>query len=183
MIDRGRFYTDVRGPIFGGRISPLQFKRIDAVLDGLDQRKLSVEKCAYVLATAHWESDKWQAMTEYASGKAYEGRADLGNVVAGDGPRFRGRGLVMITGRDNYRDWSKRLKVDFLADPELVTYLRHAVPILIDGMILGTFTGHRLADYFNATMTGWVMARRIINRLDKAPEIAEIAKSFHKALS
>lgn len=45
---------------------------------------------------------------ELASGVAYEGRHDLGNTQRGDGARFRGRGLIQLTGRANYtsfRDW------------------------------------------------------------------------------
>lgn len=39
---------------------------------------------------------------EIASGKAYEGRRDLGNTRPGDGPRFKGAGCLQLTGRYNY---------------------------------------------------------------------------------
>ncbi len=48
----------------------------------------------------------------------YEGRVDLGNVQKGDGFRFRGRGLIQITGRANYAHASQRLGVDFVARPD-----------------------------------------------------------------
>lgn len=50
----------------------------------------------------------------------YEGRADLGNTQPGDGFRFRGRGLIQITGRDNYQRAAAGLGVDVVADPQLL---------------------------------------------------------------
>lgn len=50
----------------------------------------------------------------------YEGRADLGNTQRGDGFRFRGRGLIQITGRDNYQRLAAGLGVDVVADPQLL---------------------------------------------------------------
>ena len=47
----------------------------------------------------------------------YEGRVDLGNTQPGDGLRFLGRGLIMITGRDNYEDVTHALNHDFVATP------------------------------------------------------------------
>jgi len=56
----------------------------------------------------------------------YEGRADLGNTIKGDGFRYRGRGLLQITGRANYRSLSKRLGVDFENQPELLAEYKFA---------------------------------------------------------
>jgi putative chitinase len=51
-------------------------------------------------------------------GTLYEGRKNLGNTVAGDGPRFIGRGVLQLTGRANYADMSKKIGIDIVASPE-----------------------------------------------------------------
>lgn len=57
---------------------------------------------------------------ELASGQAYEGRQDLGNTHAGDGVRYKGRGLIQITGRANYSAISKDLNIDFITNHTLL---------------------------------------------------------------
>ena len=72
------------------------------------------------------ESGEFKFMEEIASGDAYEGREDLGNVVKGDGRRFKGRGSIQLTGRANYTKATKALGLPLLEQPELAAKPEHA---------------------------------------------------------
>lgn len=85
--------------------------------------------CHFLAQAAH-ESDGFRTTEEYggpAYFEKYNGRKDLGNTQAGDGPRFKGRGIFQLTGRANYRAFTvwlrKRLPScpDFEANPALVS--------------------------------------------------------------
>ena len=65
------------------------------------------------------ESGSFRYMEEIASGAAYEGRKDLGNVRKGDGKRYKGRGPIQITGRANYRKFGRRIGIDIESNPEI----------------------------------------------------------------
>jgi putative chitinase len=80
----------------------------------------------HFLAQLAHESAGFKTTTEYASGKAYEGRKDLGNTQKGDGVRYKGRGLIQITGRSNYNTMSKAFGVDFVKEPELAAEFPYA---------------------------------------------------------
>ncbi len=90
---------------------------------GIDSDK---EVAAFIAQIGH-ESGQLRYVEELASGSAYEGRKDLGNTQAGDGVRFKGRGLIQITGRFNYTQLSKDLGEDFIKHPELLSTPKYAV--------------------------------------------------------
>ncbi|WAJ27130.1 glycoside hydrolase family 19 protein [Antarcticirhabdus aurantiaca] len=182
-MDLAQFFATIRAAPFAGSLSQEAVDGVSAILaafqvygDG-DRGKL-----AYILATAFHEGDRFRTMREYASGEAYEGRRDLGNTTAGDGRRFRGRGFVQITGRRNYTDWAKRLGVDLVGNPDLAEQRPIAARILVEGMMLGTFTGRKLGDYVAGTKVDYREARRVVNGTDKAELIAGHARQFEVAL-
>lgn len=80
-----------------------------------------LREAAFIATIAH-ESGELQYTAEIwgpsHAQEGYEGRADLGNNVAGDGKRFRGRGLIEITGRANYQEISDALLIDYVSEPE-----------------------------------------------------------------
>lgn len=79
------------------------------------------ERAHFLSQCAH-ESGGFRWKKEFASGKAYEGRKDLGNTQTGDGVKFKGRGYIQITGRANYQKYQNYLKsigskVDIMTNP------------------------------------------------------------------
>lgn len=77
-------------------------------------------RTAHFLAQIAHESGDFNYVRELASGDAYEGRTDLGNTQPGDGRKFKGRGLIQITGRANYTELGNSLKVNLLDNPTLL---------------------------------------------------------------
>lgn len=89
----------------------------------------SAQEYAHFLAQACHETDRFKTLREYASGKSYEGRKDLGNSQQGDGARFRGRGIFQTTGRTNYAllGVKKGKRSMFLEAPALLEVPEYAV--------------------------------------------------------
>jgi len=206
-MDHAKFFAAARSSLFGGRLSPNQVDGMEAILAVWRAAPFDIRWLAYILATAYHESDRTMcAVSENlnysASGllatfpkyftlsqaaayarqpqrianRAYANRMGNRNEASGDGWRYRGRGLVQITGRDNYA------KYGIAEDPDKALDPVKTVEILSDGMINGRFTGKRLSDYFSATVSDWTGARKIINGIDRATDIAGYAKKFAAAL-
>lgn len=194
-LDRAKFYAGVRDEPFPKKLKPVTVTNIDTILDEFDKRandgtigadwNTALKYLAYILATRFAEcgpdmapvregfskSDK--AAREYVKRKRYKYSAVVnGNV-------YYGRGGVQLTWLDNYDAMGKILGVDLVGNPDLALDPRISTLIQFEGMTRGTFTGKRLADYFAPGLADWKGARRIINRQDRATEIANIAKMFY----
>ncbi|SEL59146.1 glycoside hydrolase family 19 protein [Pseudomonas agarici] len=86
----------------------------------------------------------------------YEGRKDLGNTHPCDGSKYRGRGLIQITGRANYESCGKALGLDLIAAPEL---LEHPGPACMSA--------------------GWFWSARGLNALADAGQFTKITSRIN----
>lgn len=111
----------------------LELDRADQLLDGFNMAAQLAEintprRMAHWCAQLGHESSSLRYMEEIATGQAYEGREDLGNVRPGDGRRFKGHGPIQVTGRANHAAATKWMRterwidssIDFEKTPELL---------------------------------------------------------------
>ena len=84
-----------------------------AGMTSLNQRRHLISQ------TCH-ETGRYRWMKELADGSAYEGRSDLGNNQPGDGTRYRGGGVIQLTGRYNYQRFSDWLERNGLRDENVM---------------------------------------------------------------
>lgn len=98
----------------------------------------------------------FKPIEEISSGEQYEGRRDLGNDVPGDGPRFKGRGLIQRTGRYNYEIATHQLKIDLILHPEKLLELSVAAKDFAN-----YFKDKRCHEACNNK--DWMKVRRLVN--------------------
>ena len=78
---------------------------------------------AMFMAQMSHESGSFRYAEEIHDGSDYEGSSILGNNQPGDGPRFKGRGYIQLTGRWNYGHYGKMIGVDLVNNPQLTLTL------------------------------------------------------------
>jgi putative chitinase len=105
-----------------------------------------LREAAFLAQLGH-ESLDLRYMEEIASGKAYEGRTDLGNINPGDGVRYKGRGPIQLTGRANYEKFGTLLDINLIDSPELAA--TPAVGFRIAGLFWTLKKLNALADLEN----------------------------------
>lgn len=179
-INRKVFFDGIRQQPFEGKLTAGQVSGTSAILDEWERRKLTdLRDLAYMLATTKWETaHTMQPITEGGSQSYLRGKKYWPWI---------GRGYVQLTWERNYIAMTKLLNqagfdVSLTDNPELALDKKIAAFVMFEGMTRGTFTGKKLSDYFNDTKTDWLNARRIINGVDKASEIAAIGKMFYADL-
>jgi putative chitinase len=150
-----------------------------------------LQQRAYVLATVKHEcAGRWIPIEERYNGekrsyfmKKYGGRLDLGNDTAEDGYTYRGRGYCQITGKANYSRLGRHLGVDLVSNPDRALEHDIAFRILTLGMAEGLFTGIKLSRFIPPKQApNYFMARKVINSLDRAREIQDLAYQYEALL-
>ncbi|AXY86112.1 putative glycoside hydrolase [Escherichia phage vB_EcoM_IME392] len=96
-----------------------QTERKNNLAEYAKQQGIDDKELALFMGQVQHESGNFRYNKELASGKAYEGRKDLGNVNPGDGVRYKGRGWIQLTGRANYQKYGKMLGIDLENNPEM----------------------------------------------------------------
>jgi putative chitinase len=146
-------------------------KNLPHVLDGLRKAGLTDKPMVLMaLATIRAETEGFVPISEFKSkfntrvnpfdlyDKGTSKGADLGNTQAGDGPRFKGRGFVQLTGRFNYKTIGGQLGIDLVADPDKANDPATA------GLILATFIKNKEAKIRAAlTANDLPKARKLVN--------------------
>lgn len=149
---------------------------------------------AYILATAYHETGgRMQPVREgfaatnegaiRAVTRLYEqGRIRTNYALPINGHSYYGRGLIQITWKDNYDRVGKLLGVDLVNNADLALDPQVSADTLVLGMLGGWFTGRKLSDYDREDGYDYYGARRIVNGLDRAMDIAELAAFFERAI-
>jgi putative chitinase len=94
-------------------------------------------------------AEKYERQPEKIANKVYSGR--MGNTEDGDGAKFIGRGLIQLTGKDNYKAFGEAIGEDLVANPQLVEQPRYA-----------------------ALSAGWFWNKRGLNSLADAMDITTL---------
>jgi predicted chitinase len=196
-FDRGRFFAGYRDDF--GRLTQEQVDGLEQLLGAIesDTTIMDLQVVAYMLATVkHETANKFQPITEFGP-KNYFNRYDpvladtqerrnrartMGNTEEGDGYKYRGRGYVQITWKNNYRQLGEVLGHDLVSAPDQALQPEIAYQIMAYGMRHGTFTSRKIGDYIGAGRADYYNARQVINGHDKATEIKDYAEKFERIL-
>lgn len=174
-----------------GSLSQEAVDNINLIVETCEKYNLSYPQASYVLATTYHETGGtmkpikeyggWKYLSKYDTGRLAKA---LGNTpqADGDGIKYAGRGYLMITGKANYKFAGEQLGIDLINNPDLALEPKYAAEILVKGSAQGWFTSKKLSDYINDKSKSYYQARRVINSLDKAQQIADIAVVMEKAL-
>ena len=121
----------------------------------------TIRQCHF-LAQLAVESGSLRYVRELDSGEAYEGRESLGNIVPGDGVKFKGRGLIQLTGRENYQRFQDWLVLNYTEDIDVMTY-----PELLESPELAVM------------VAGWYWEVRNVNAMADRDDVVTVTRKVN----
>ena len=150
-------------------ISPISYDdtKIQSIVDALNETfsRYSIDtnlRMCHFLAQVLHESGAFRYSVEIWGNTpaqlAYDTQVDLGNTpeLDGDGYKYRGRGWIQLTGKNNYRLLSKEFGEDFVSEPDLVA-----------------------RDPYDSLAAGWFWNRQELNTFADLDDIMTITKKIN----
>lgn len=208
MLDRKIFFAQAKGTaarpgLLGPTLDQGEVDGCDRILDAFDGQPIAF--VAYALATAYLETNHtmepvreayWlsdTAANKYffrmydINGQRPAKARELGNLTPGDGVKYCGMGYPQVTGKANYAKAKAKTGIDFIANPRLMLQPGPAARAMLSGMVEGWFTTRKLGDHLprdrRATAAEFKPARRVINGMDRAADVARYAVGFQSYLT
>lgn len=206
-FDRTRFHQAYRNEFGAGTLTQKQTDGLNLLLRFIerDPDMTNLKMVAYLLATVHHETswpktnERYEPITERGNGgKEYFNNYDpvlastpglraiakeRGNTTEGDGYKYRGRGYVQLTWKNNYKKCADKFGRDLINNPDLALEPQLSYDIASYGMRTGIYTGKKIGEFVNGAIAEYIKARAVINgKGDKAEKIAGYAHSFERIL-
>lgn len=190
LINRKQFFENIKRFGLITKFTQLQVDSIDAILDEIEALKITNKgQQAYIFATAYHEAFDFngkQTGTIQRIVPIQEGgsQAYLKNLWYYP---YIGYGFVQVTHLKNYEKVQRAYKlikgidIDIVGNPKTLLDIKLSAFALVYGMQVGMFTGKKLNDYIGVK-NDFRNARKIVNGMDKASEIATHASNFLRCL-
>lgn len=182
-IDEKVFFDEIRGSLFGGRLTGGQVAGIKAKLDLIRERNLPMSWAAYILATSYHETARRMLpVREGLNASDAWRRKNLRYYP------WYGRGDVQLTWEANYRKADVKLNLGgkLISNPDLALDPEISAKVIVTGMVEGWFSnGNTLEKYLKKPeedIASFTQARRIVNIMDRASLIGGYAVKFQTAL-
>ncbi|EHI7819864.1 hypothetical protein J5L86_004692, partial [Salmonella enterica] len=196
-------------PQRSGTLSQKSYDNLEKLLDNINiyysntlEYKPNLYKLSYMLATVRHETYDYIDVEYFSEGSeigsvSYFNKYDPelastqekrnraianGNTNQGDGYKYRGRGCVHLTWKNNYKKAKEKFGVDFVNNPDLAGDFIYAVPIMVWGMEEGIFTGLKISSYIREGNIDYEKARKVINGSDQKELIASYARKFQSIM-
>lgn len=158
-FDRFQIDTPIRQASFIGQCSH-ESANFRVLEENLNYRAATLLKLFPRTPRRAWgftpeEAASYERQPKKIANRIYGNRMNNRDEASGDGYRFRGRGILQLTGSANYHHAGKALGVDFIMEPDLVATPKYAA------MTAGWFWNTQRINQF-ADVQDWVgMTKRI----------------------
>lgn len=123
---------------------------------------------------------KYEKNPEKLGNFVYANKNGNGNEASGDGYKFRGRGYIQLTGRNNYKAFDAKITEDCVKDPDIVatTY-----PLESAGFFFKSNNIHLLADAGSTEADSNAVTKKVNKYTTTGPDRFKLFSKFYKKLT